>query len=59
MLNQLIVKLPEFLPSYLDKLNLYMNVQNWPEVLETADRILDINMDCSLALMVSEYILAT
>lgn len=56
MLNQLIVKFPEFPPSYLEKLNLYMSVRNWPEVLETADRILDINADCSLALMVSKYI---
>lgn len=33
-----------------------MSVQNWPEVLETADRLLDINADCSLALMVRKYI---
>lgn len=53
MLNQLIVKLPDFLPSFLEKLNLYLNVQNWPEVLETADHILDINSECILAIMVS------
>lgn len=56
MLNQLIVKMPEFQPSYLEKLNLYMSVQNWPEVLETADRLLDINAECSLALMVRKFI---
>jgi len=57
MLNQLIVKLPEFLPPFLEKLNLYMGDQNWSDILETADRILHINNECVLALMVSENIL--
>lgn len=56
MLNQLIVKLPKFLPPFLEKLNLYLSDQNWSDVLETADRILNINKECALALMVSENI---
>jgi len=56
MLNQLIVKLPEFLPPFLEKLNLCMSDRNWSDVLETADRILNINNECALALMVSEDI---
>eukprot|EP00102_Acyrthosiphon_pisum_P021962 XP_016659172.1 PREDICTED: tetratricopeptide repeat protein 21B isoform X2 [Acyrthosiphon pisum] len=51
MLNQLIVKLPDFLPSFIEKLNLYMSVQKWSDVVETADRILGINSDCPLAIM--------
>lgn len=57
MLNQLIVKLPDFLPSFIEKLNLYMSVQKWSDVVETADRILGINSDCHLAIMVSLNIL--
>lgn len=53
MLNQLIVKLPDFLPPFLEKLNLYMAAHNWSEILETADRVLDINTKCLLPLMVS------
>lgn len=56
MLNQLIVKLPEFLPPFLEKLNLYMTIHNWPEVLETAERVLDINTKCVLPVMVSNNI---
>lgn len=56
MLNQLIVKLPDFLPPYIEKLKLYMSIQNWSEVLETADRILDINTEFALAEMVSKCI---
>lgn len=52
MLNQLIVKLPDFLPPFLEKLNLYTNIRDWAEVLETADRILGIDAECALALMV-------
>lgn len=52
MLNQLIVKLPDFLPPFLEKLNLYLSIQNWSEVLDTADRILSINAECTLAIMV-------
>lgn len=55
MLNQLIVKLPNFLPPLLEKLNLYISDRNWSEVLETVDRILDINSECVLALMVRQY----
>jgi len=53
MLNQLIVKLPDFLPPFIEKLNLYMSVQKWSDVVETADRVLGINPDCPLAIMVS------
>lgn len=52
MLNQLIVKLPDFLPSFIEKLNLYMSVQKWSDVVETADRILGINSEFPLAIMV-------
>lgn len=52
MLNQLIVKLPDFLPPFLEKLKLYMSIQNWSEVLDTADCILNINTESTLALMV-------
>ncbi|XP_025413026.1 tetratricopeptide repeat protein 21B-like [Sipha flava] len=52
MLNQLIVKFPDFLPPFLEKLYLYMSIRNWSEVLETIDRILDINPKCILPLMV-------
>ncbi|KAL5233107.1 hypothetical protein ACI65C_000517 [Semiaphis heraclei] len=51
MLNQLIVKLPDFLPSFIEKLNLYMSVQKWSDVVETADRILGINSEFPLAIM--------
>lgn len=54
-LNQLIVKLPNFLPPLLEKLNLYISDQNWSEVLETVDRILGINPECVLALMVRQH----
>jgi len=30
-----------------------MSVQKWSDVVETADRILSINSDCPLAVMVS------
>ena len=53
ILNQLIVKLPDFLPFFMEKLNLYMSVQKWSDVLETADRLLDLNSDCPLPIMVS------
>lgn len=56
MLNQLIVKFPDFLPPFIEKLKLYMSVQNWSEVLETADHLLDVNSECALAVMVSKYI---
>lgn len=56
MLNQLIVKQPEFLPPLLEKLNLYISDQNWSEVLETVDRILNINSKCVLSLMVRKTI---
>jgi len=55
MLNQLIVKQPDFLPPFLMKLNLYMSCQNWSDMLEIADRVLEINPDCTLALMVSGF----
>ncbi|XP_025195909.1 tetratricopeptide repeat protein 21B-like isoform X2 [Melanaphis sacchari] len=51
ILNQLIVKLPNFLPPFIEKLNLYMSIQKWSDVIETADRVLDINSDCLLAIM--------
>jgi tetratricopeptide repeat protein 21B len=53
ILNQLIVKLPDFLPPFIEKLNLYISVQKWSDVIETADRVLGINSDCLLAIMVS------
>lgn len=56
ILNQLIVKLPYFPPPFLDKLNLYLNSQNWSEVLETADQILHIHPECVLAIMVNRHI---
>lgn len=51
ILNQLIVKLPDFLPPFIEKLNLYISVQKWSDVIETADRVLGINSDCPLPLM--------
>lgn len=59
MLNQLIVKLPNFLPPFIEKLNIYLKTQNWCEVIETADIILCINSECILALMVCKHILMT
>jgi len=59
MLNQLIVKLPNFLPPFIEKLNMYLKTQNWCEVIETADRILCINSECVLALMVCKRVLMT
>lgn len=56
MLNQIIVKLPDFLPPFIEKLNLYISTQNWLEVLETADYILSISSECVLALMVGKYV---
>lgn len=53
ILNQLIVKLPDFLPPLIEKLKLYISVQKWSDVIETADRLLGINTDCPLAIMVS------
>lgn len=48
------MKFPDFIPAFYEKLNLYMSVQNWYEVLETGDRILAIKPNSTLALMVSE-----
>lgn len=55
MLNQLVVKMPNFLPLFLEKLNLYMSNQNWTLVLETVDRILSIEPKSVLALMVCNF----
>ncbi|XP_050420832.1 tetratricopeptide repeat protein 21B-like [Adelges cooleyi] len=51
MLNQIIVKLPNFLPPLIEKLNMCMRIQDWPQVLETIDRIIVIQPNCSVALM--------
>ncbi|XP_050545561.1 tetratricopeptide repeat protein 21B-like [Daktulosphaira vitifoliae] len=53
MLNQLIVKFPNFLPPFIEKLRLYLGLQDWVQVLETTDRILTIEPDSSIALMVN------
>lgn len=49
-INQLIVTYPGFLPALIEKMKLQLNLQDWDQAIETAQRALDTDLHCTEAL---------
>lgn len=49
-INQLIVSYPGFLPALIEKMKLQLNLQDWDQAIETAQRALDTDLHCTEAL---------
>lgn len=49
-INQLIVTYPGFLPALIEKMRLQLNLQDWDQAIETAQRALDTDLHCTEAL---------
>ncbi|XP_022305940.1 tetratricopeptide repeat protein 21B-like isoform X6 [Crassostrea virginica] len=49
-INQLIVTYPGFMPALIEKMKLQLNLQDWDQAIETAQRALDGDLHCAEAL---------
>lgn len=49
-INQLIVTYPGFMPALIEKMKLQLNLQDWDQAIETAQRALDTDLHCTEAL---------
>ncbi|XP_061174848.1 tetratricopeptide repeat protein 21B-like isoform X2 [Saccostrea echinata] len=50
LINQLIVTYPGFMPALIEKMKLQLNLQDWDQAIETAQRALDADLHCTEAL---------
>ncbi|XP_048728803.1 tetratricopeptide repeat protein 21B-like isoform X2 [Ostrea edulis] len=50
LINQLIVTYSGFMPALIEKMKLQLNLQDWDQAIETAQRALDSDLHCTEAL---------